>query len=184
MLSDFQTKKFTKHFNLRDINKNGYVELADYEQYTQNVAQLAGWTEDSPRYAHMKQVHNDVWQFFWLPADSDGDGKVTLEEHLGMMAALVARSSEPAVLESSKQHSDALFQAFDFDGDGQISADEHRMFLQAAGVKPSEANEVFVALDTDHDGCLSKDEFADHHWHFFTGDDQASPSKGFYGPLA
>ena len=184
MLSDFQTKKFTKYFNLCDMNSDGYVELADYDQFTQNIAQLAGWTEDSPQYAKMKQVHDHVWQFFWLPADSDGDGKVALADHLEMMGGLIARSSDPAIVESSKQHSDALFQSVDFDNDGQISKDEHQLLLQAAGVEPAYANEIFSALDTNQDGCLTKDEFANHHWDFFTSDDQTLPSKGFYGPLA
>ena len=172
MLTDFHKQKFTKHFNIRDINKDGYVEMADYAAFTRNVATLAGWSSDAPQVARLQQIHAGVWQFFWLPADNDGDSRVTLAEHLEMMAMLVAQKDDPNLLAESQKHSAGLFAAFDFDGDGQISKGDYQMFLEASNVDSAEwIDHVFGRLDSDQDGFISQEEFGIHHFAFFTSDD-------------
>jgi len=184
MLTEFQKQKFTNHFNLRDTNKNGLVELSDYEQYAQNVAQLVGWATDSQEFKQMQAINLGVWQFFWKPADSDNDDKVTLDEHLAFMGMMIQRSTDPEVVAASNDHSAALFTAFDFDQDGKISTSDYKNFLKAANADTNWADDVFAKLESDGSGYISKDEFAAHHRDFFSSDDPNAPGNWFYGPIS
>ena len=183
MLTDLQKKKYTNHFNLRDTNKNGLVELADYEQYAQNVAQIVGWTTDSAEFKRIHAINMGVWQFFWKPADSDDDDKVTLDEHLGFMGMMVQRSTDPEVVAASNEHSAALFTAFDLDGDGKISVTDYKNFLQASNADADWADDVFAKLDSNGNGYISENEFAAHHRDFFSSNDPDAPGNWFYGPI-
>lgn len=182
MLTDLQRIKYAKHFHLRDINHDGFVESADYEQYAQNMAKIRGWQPGSPAYERVLSRHMDVWNYFWKPADADGDDRVTLDEHLEFFDNLIEHYTDHDA-DVSRQHTLILFDTLDADGDGKITAAEYRQFFEAAGVDTSWAGDVFARLDLNGDGYLTKDEFEGHHWAFFTSDDPASPGNWFYGPL-
>ena len=42
MLTDFQKRKLNALFDLYDVNKDGFVEQADFEHIVQNLANLLG----------------------------------------------------------------------------------------------------------------------------------------------
>ncbi|QJU56469.1 EF-hand domain-containing protein [Sphingomonas sp. AP4-R1] len=74
--------------------------------------------------------------------DADHDGVVTKEE---LTAQLTARMGEAPPAERV----DALFKTMDTDGDGKATAAE----------VAASAESRFAAMDTNHDGTLSEDEF-------------------------
>lgn len=85
--------------------------------------------------------------------DFDHDGRVSLDEFLGMMAA---EDKDPTgeLL--------AAFRTFDTDGSGRISAEEFRATLEAVGVKhltDADAAELMAEADVDHDGTIDYEEF-------------------------
>jgi juvenile hormone diol kinase len=182
MLTELQRKKYTRHFHLRDINNDGYVERADYEQYAQNIAKIRGWQPESPDYENVLSKHLDIWNAFWKPADADGDDRVTLEEHLGFFDKLIEQYTDQDA-EISRQHTLILFDTLDANSDGKITVEEYRQFFEAAGVETSWSEKVFSRLDLNGDRHLSRQEFEQHHWAFFTSDDPESPGNWFYGPL-
>ena len=57
----------------------------------------------------------------------------------------------------------AIFRAFDFDKDGQVSAKDLRIFLEAMGEQPSDAeiNEMIRMADLGQDGAVHLSEFCD-----------------------
>lgn len=183
MLTEFQRKKFTNHFHIRDTDNDGIVTLGDYHQFSENVAAMLEWAADSPEKQRLDGIHQGVWTFFWKPADSNDNDQVSLEEHLNMMNMMILRSKDPEVLAASEKHSVGLFEAFDFDGDGKISATEYKQFFQAAGMESAWSQESFAKMDTDNDGMISREEFVMYHQQFFSSDDPAAPGNWFYGPL-
>ena len=183
MLTGLQRAKFEKHFHIRDTDNDGYVTKEDYHQFSANIASILGWAEDHEKKTQIDQIHAGVWEFFWKPADQDQDGRISLEDHLGMMSMMIERSNDPVVLEQSRRHSEVLFNAFDFSGNGQISAKEYKNFFQAAGVNSDWSDEIFNKMDVNKNGTISLDEFVLLHQQFFSSNDPDSPGNWFYGPL-
>lgn len=64
-----------------------------------------------------------------------------------------------------------------------IQKDEFELFFDIIGLDPKLAGATFEAIDTNHDGQLSLDEFVTAGVDFFTSEDEASPNKLFWGPL-
>ncbi|XP_013410042.1 sarcoplasmic calcium-binding protein-like [Lingula anatina] len=140
------------------------------------------------------QEEEKMWfcVYFDKIADKNGDGIVTrkeYEEFLGLVGV------HPLSVPPS-------FDALDTDGDGQISKEEfvnaavgffcctadtpakkeYEEFLGLVGVHPLSVPPSFDALDTDGDGQISKEEFANAAVGFFccTAD---TPAKLFWGPF-
>src|SRR5947209_18721995 len=53
MLTDFQKRKLTALFNLYDVDKNGFVDQADFEQVVQNLATPLRLQPGSPEYTRL-----------------------------------------------------------------------------------------------------------------------------------
>ncbi len=64
-----------------------------------------------------------------------------------------------------------------------IDAGEYAKFFEILGLDPGMAPDSFKAIDTNNDGLLSLDEFKEAGLHFFTEQDDKSPTKVFFGPL-
>ncbi|MFT5196706.1 MAG: Ca2+-binding EF-hand superfamily protein [Cellvibrionaceae bacterium] len=183
MLTDLQKAKFTKHFQIRDTDNDGFVTQNDYHKLTENIASILGWEANHSKKTQIDGIHHGVWEFFWKPADYNDDGRVSLEDHLTMMDSMVERSKEPEVLDQSRRHSQVLFETFDFGGNGQISAKEYGQFFKAAGVEAEWTDDVFKRLDMNSNGSISLDEFVLLHQQFFSSNDPDAPGNWFYGPL-
>ena len=77
-----------------------------------------------------------------------------------------------------------IFDAIDTNADGGIAAEEFATYFTSLGVNDAAfATQVFEAMDANHDGSLSREEFSDFGTQFFLGQDAASPSRNFFGPL-
>ena len=57
MLTDLQKRKLTVQFHQNDINKSGYIERADFEQFAKRICIALGIPEGSPSY---EQVHTQT----------------------------------------------------------------------------------------------------------------------------
>ena len=78
----------------------------------------------------------------------------------------------------------ALLGLMDVNGDGYLNEEEHRRFYHQVGVPDtSYAKETFNAIDVDHDGKLSFQEFAGAGYDFFFSTDEKSPYALVFGPL-
>ena len=69
MLSDLQTKKLTRYFQVYDIDDDGQIEASDFERIVENVQLLhgGGREADPLRAAYMSR-----WERLRAAADSDG----------------------------------------------------------------------------------------------------------------
>jgi len=77
-----------------------------------------------------------------------------------------------------------IFDAVDTNADGGIEVAEFTAYFTSLGLTDAAfAKTVFEAMDANHDGSLSRDEFAAFGTEFFVGQDAASPSRHFFGPL-
>ena len=180
MASDFMNKKFTRYFQLRDLDKNGFVGQEDWEQCARNLAQIRDWEPGSPEYKDIVAKHVHIWTTFWKPADLDNDGKVSLDEYLALTQTQQKRGS--FALNVILDLFGAIFDIIDRDGDGQITLQDYSRYSEAWGLDEDLAEQAFSQLDLSGDGSLSRSSFIQFNSHFFISDDPALPGSQLFGP--
>ncbi|MEG4576767.1 EF-hand domain-containing protein [Microcoleus sp. N3A4] len=178
MLTEFQKRKLSLRFYMADTSKDGIVELADFEQQGQKVAELRGIQPGSTEYEKIISAYRNIWSIYWEGADTDGDNKVTLEEYLKFADVVIAvKTDEKTKLEQVK----ALFDVIDADGNGEIELKEYAIYLQAVGKSEEDAKIAFSKIDTNGDGKLSRDEFAIALYEYHASNDPQDPANWVFG---
>ena len=198
MLSLIMQKKLAKHFRFQDFNKDGYVERADWEQCARNLAWIQGWTPDSSGYKDILSKHVGIWENNWLPADSDGDGKVSLNEYLELTDRIRSgihppvddetignpvSKEKPNYLDSLLDLFGAIFDIIDGDNDGKIRLEDYKMYFKAWGVDEELADGAFASIDLNGDGVISRMSFVQFGSNFFISDDENEFGSLLFGPL-
>ena len=181
MLSDIMQKKLSRHFQFRDLDKDGYVEKADWVQCAKNLAKLRGWAEGSAEYQEVMARHIEMWTTFWLPADQDGDGKVALEEYLDL-AEVQRKLGFTYEMRQVTYLFAAIFDTIDLDGDGEITRDEYKLFFEAWGIDPALADTAYSQMDFNADGRLSRSIFLQYGSNFYINDEPDVVGNYLFGP--
>lgn len=181
MLSDIMQKKLTRHFQFRDLNKDGFVGRSDWEQCAQNLAALRGWEPGSAEYQEVMNRHVAMWHTFWQPADQDKDGKVSLEEYLHL-ADVQRRLGFAYEMKQVTHLFVAIFDTIDLDGDGQITRDEYKLFFEAWGIDPALAEAAYAQMDFNEDGRLSRGAFLQYGSNFYINDEPDVVGNYLFGP--
>jgi len=181
MLSDLQTLKLTRYFQVYDVNEDGLVGVADFERVVANMRVLHGAIDRSEQAHRLRAAYMGHWEALRASADVDRDGGVDLDEWLAYWELVLAddRRYEAEV----EAIVDRLFRAFDTDGDDRIGSDEFCNFFAAFGLESSLGRSVFVELDTDQDGALSRSELLDIGQEFYRGNDPEAAGNLLFGPI-
>lgn len=181
MLSEFQKRKLCLRFYMNDTSKDGFVELADFEQQGQKVAELQGIQPGSTVYEKILSSYRALWETYWKPADADGDNKVTLDEYLNIANATIARYKDEKNEKTKLLPSQGIFDSIDLDGDGEICLQEYTIYLKAVGRSEEDAKIAFSKIDTNGDGKLCRDEFAIALLEYHVSDNPQAPANWFFG---
>ncbi|MBK8904036.1 MAG: EF-hand domain-containing protein [Anaerolineaceae bacterium] len=174
-------KKLARHFQFRDLNKDGFVERADWEQCARNLAALRGWQPGSAEYEDVMAQHVAMWTTFWQPADQDQDGKVILEEYLHLAETQRRLGFEYEMKQIARLFA-AIFDTIDLDSDGQISRDEYKLFFKAWGIDTALAEAAFSRMDFNADGRLSREVFLQYGSNFYINDEPDVVGNYLFGP--
>jgi Ca2+-binding EF-hand superfamily protein len=181
MLSEIMEKKLTKHFQFQDLDQDGFVEKADWEQCARNLAEIRDWKPESPEYNNILTKHVQIWTNFWKPADGDDDGKVSLKEYLELADG--QRKKSFFSLDLIADLFGAIFEIIDLDGDGKITVHDYKQYFKAWGLDEALAEQAFPRLDLSGDGRLSRSIFIQFGSNFFMADEPNVPGNWLFGPL-
>lgn len=181
MLTDLQTKKLTRYFYVYDIDDDGRIDEADFARILENVRMLHGVDEASRAHGLLHEAYAAFWDGLVSAADGDGDGGVDLDEWLAYWQITLADDSRYASEVAAL--TDRLFTVFDLDEDNSIGAAEFIDFYGIFGLSVDLAQTVFVELDEDGDGVISRDELLAASRDFFRGDDPEASGNLLFGPF-
>ncbi len=181
MLSDLQTRKLTRYFEVYDVDDDGRVQQSDFERILENIRVLHGQGDGSPAYRSLREAYLARWGALRAAADGDGDGGVDLDEWLGYWAG--ALSDDARYEAEAEAIADRLFAVFDLDEDGRIGAGEFEGFYGVFGLAVELARTVFEALDADGDGAITRDELLDLSREFYRGSDAGAAGNLLFGPF-
>ena len=113
-------------------------------------------------------------------ADTDADGTVALDEWLSYWSGLL--DSGERYQDEVMTLTDRMFEMFDTDEDGVLGPDEFCDFFGVFGLKSALARGVFVKLDLDGDGAISRAELLEMADQFYSSDDPDAPGNELFGP--
>lgn len=178
MLSDLQTKKLTRYFQVYDIDDDGRIEQSDFERIIENVRMLrgSGAHSDTLRLAYMSR-----WNRLRASADMDGDEGVDLDEWLAHWQLLL--DDDERFEKEAQAITDRLFRVFDLDEDDAIGPTEFADFYGVFGLSVALASTVFEELDTNGDGIITRAELLQHSKDFYRGDDPEAAGNLLFGPI-
>ncbi|HSG06999.1 MAG TPA: EF-hand domain-containing protein [Longimicrobiales bacterium] len=179
MLSDLQKQKLTRYFRVYDVDDDGAISLPDFERVVENVRVLHGVGERSSIHSGLREGYLLRWSALSISADKDRDGRVDLDEWLayweGVLADDVRYQAEIVAV------TERLFEVFDTDEDGVLGADEFCNFYGVYGLKSALARQVFVDLDEDGDGRVTRNELMDMAHQFYRSEDPSAPGNRLFG---
>ena len=181
MLTDLQTRKLTRYFQVYDIDDDGRIDAADFERIVENVRILHGADGDSAAAQALRDAYMKLWGGIRSTADADGDGGVDLDEWLAYWQ--VALEDDHRYEEEVQVLTERLLDVFDLDEDGSIGRAEFADFYGIFGLPVSLAGAIFVELDRDGDGRISRDELVDISREFYRGSDAEARENLLFGPV-
>ena len=164
-------------FTLLDLNKNGSIELDDWQLWVQNIKRE---TKANP--ALIEKLQKAMTEFCAGMGVKKGT-KATKDQFVRNFAALAVsecakkkRGEEPLL----NKLNNAYFDAVDTNHDGCVTRDEFRTVLKACNMDPSTADETFKVIDANKNNKIERDEFNEHEFNFWFGVDDAA-TKGMLG---
>ena len=179
MLSEFQKRKLTMLFHHQDLNHDGFLDKADFEQFAKRLCEIQNYSPGSPQYEAVYTQNMTVWERVRKLADKDKDNRVSLEEHLESYGLTL--SDENLYNQLVTEYVKSLLTLWDRDGDGRLSGIEYVAFAGCGGVGAEAAREAFRHLDRDGNGYLTIDELMQNVKEFY-GDDPDAPGNWIAGP--
>ena len=181
MLSDLQEKKLTRYFQVYDIDDDGRIAASDLERVIENVRILRGASERSRAGNGLRAAFMTFWNALTASADSDRDGGIDLDEWLAYWQ--VALEDDARYETEVEAITDHLFTVCDTDEDGEIGPDEFADFYGLFGLGSNLARSVFVELDANGDGVISREELLEVSRQFYRSDDPGSAGNMLFGPF-
>ncbi|MGX7824562.1 EF-hand domain-containing protein [Actinokineospora sp. 24-640] len=173
--SQLQRGKVTAVFRAMDADGDGLLDESDFRAITERWSWLRGAAEGSADHERISAIMMGWWAALATVADADGDGKVTVDEVLAVVARL------PGMLDAVVTTASAMFDAGDADGDDLISAAEYRSLIEAWNGRSTDTDAVFGILDEDGDGLLSRAQFTTLWTQFWVSDDPIAPGNWVFG---
>lgn len=178
MLTQLQKQKWTRLFQVYDMDGNGTVGRSDFEIIFKNIAKAKNLESNSSQYNQLHDKFMEDWEHLRQDTDTNKDGRVSLEEWLEHGDR---RISDQSMYQTNVDEAKQIFDLFDSDGNGVITVNEYKKILSSWKVTEEVASETFPKLDTNSDGNISKEEFVELARQFHASDDREAPGNLLFG---
>jgi len=180
-LTSFQKRKLGRMFEVMDVDRDGFVDRADFTHRVGALAALRGWETDSAEYERNLGFSLEEWQNLCESADANQDARVSREEFLRWADIfLIDRDAVRAYARGDVQ---LIFDSMDVDGDGKLTVDEYSAYLEVCGVERSAADTFFAHADLNEDGHVTRAEMSHAMEEFLLSEDPAAGGNFLFGPL-
>jgi Ca2+-binding EF-hand superfamily protein len=137
------------------------------------VERLGEVVTDPDRLAEVSEKYRIMYAGMMEMADTNRDGKVTLEEFLAFEDQMLG--DRETYDQMAGAITDLYGELLDRNGDGKNDVDDYRAFLETLRVDSSQAAEIFKALDKNGDGQLTRAELQETLLEFYLSNDTGAP---------
>lgn len=184
-MNDIQKQRYDRFFKAYE-DSDGYLTLDSLTAHAEALAAIRRQDPDSPAVAALREELRSAWGLIRARTDTDGDSRISRDEFyaagewlsgaLGQFDSVGADWPLTSWIQS-------LFGVIDADGDGRISQDEYADWLAGLGLAAdTDIGAAFAGFDKNHDGSLSREEFAECSRQFWTIFDVSVPGNRWLGP--
>ncbi len=181
MLSEFRKKKVKRIFEFYDVNRNGVIETSDIDGICDTFCHEYGWAKGSETDVTFRAGFHALWSGLITAADVNKDNKVSLEEFYANYDVTI--KDYEAFHQYIYPFFPGFFPVLDTDGDHDLSFEEFSRFYRGFRNTDADATAAFPLLDFDSNGIITRDEFFLAFYLFHMSEDEAHPSKHFFGIL-
>lgn len=183
MLTEFQKKKQAWYFHCVDIDRNDYIEAADWDALAQNLCALRGIEEGSDGYNQVMQVVGTIWANVCDVCGVTQHGSIDLEQWLEFEDKMAVNCEDQLYDDYVNTIVRGVFDVFDVNQDDQLSLPEWTQLYAAWRVEPRFAPEAFKKIDRDGNGFITKEELVLTVKEFHQSDDPDAPGNWLFGPI-
>ena len=181
-LTDWQSKKLLRLFDLFDNDGDEIVDEAEFQGALERLQFASGWPESSRVLSHT----TGRWKVFSKQLFQNSP-LLTSEKWLETSRIFLAKDRQARASENThrgtlEELAQLLFLLLDRDRNSLIDYSEFLLFYYAIGLKDQDAESSFEKFDTDRDGSISKTEMEDMILEFFHGAEPGRHGDWLFGP--
>lgn len=181
-LSDFQTKKVLRVFNiLYDRNDDGVIAKDDFLIAIDKFVSVLGWPKDGDQYNKGKDTLLLIWDDLKKYADENQDDKVSKDEWVQMWSdCLQSVKHGKPFPEWQQRFMQFMFEVNDKSGDNEIDIDEYTtVWNKSYGIPVEECREAFHKIS---DGKNITREVFEMLWiEYFVSNERAARGNYLFG---
>lgn len=153
-------------FDTSDMDGDGFLDPQDMKVVAVSVCDRLGILD--PHRAAVLDAYDRAWHNAVAAIGTDDSGRISRRAYVRHATRVTDRLE--FVAQIVWPIGDALWDALDQDGDEKLTRAEYTRLWAAYDVTGDAAREAFERLDSNRDGLLAKDEFAEALYDFYFGD--------------
>ncbi len=181
MISAFQETKLRMFYNILDYDKNGFIEIDDFEGIGENICLILGIDEDVPAWHMVMEGCRKVWTDVYEYVDTNRDEKASFYEWLRYADEKIVNCDDEAYNSYVNSVVEHIFQMFDQDEDNYISLKEYLDIFMSFRLEVRYSAKAFTKIDKNSDDMISREELRAAVYDFFRSDDVAAKGNWLFG---
>lgn len=179
MLSDLLIRKYTRLFNILDVDHDGFIGKVDYERVSRLCAGLSGFGAESNESKLLVEWFTSAWRRVQSTIPTRETNRITLDEYLRIHQSFMVERERFHV--GVKPGVEFLFTLADNNGDGRLDEQDLVRIGQAFSIDPLSVSEAHRRIDTDRDGFIDKADMLIRLDEFCFSDDPTAPGNWLLG---
>ncbi|MFI9605298.1 EF-hand domain-containing protein [Streptomyces sp. NPDC004069] len=170
--------KLERAFDVRDADKDGYVDWSDYQQLLDRYFSTLDLGRNDPRAGGIHAFYQMYWQELLRHAQPSRQ-RLSKDEFVEANRRASIDTSRLNIIAGCGH---AIFDCMDLDDDNEVSKEEFENFLKTVwDTSQPDATEIFHKIDLDDDNSISRQEFIRAAHEYFYSNDRNSPGSLFFG---
>ncbi|HEV2887537.1 MAG TPA: EF-hand domain-containing protein [Jatrophihabitans sp.] len=178
--TDLQLRKLVKVFASFDTDADGVIDVLDFTGMAQVYCEAYGIAPRSQSWRKIHQCAQVMWRAVEQRTGSLNPAKLTRQEWISWMGS---HEYDDYVTQAAIPFSLMAFWLADADHDGRCDVDEMMAAQRRSGMSEDEIRRSFDLLDTDGDGYVTTEDFAQALEEFYFSDDPDAPGNSIAGDL-
>lgn len=177
--ADVLSRKYTRLFEILDVDNSGAVTEADIIELGRNLAE-AGDGDGSPRALELSIALTEIWPVGDRSL-ADGRERLSRDDVVRTLFGYLERRPDRAITLIGHL-ANILFAASDQDGDDNIGKDEFiQLGTKVLSLSNAEAEEAWTKVDVLERGYLDHPQYLTAVTEFMTSVDPRSPGNWIFG---